>query len=167
MSWTTEFIESNSFRVKNTEEVKQVLETMGFSVYGSENGSLSFFSDENAYYDEDTEVVLSLKPIDKDGNITNFIGIISDSCMDSVELSELEEGSYMVQSITEYLQDQLADEKQYITIMNVGFEGRMSGNYNPFGDIVFITKSQMKSASLWSMEQQFKRECGLIESEVQ
>ena len=161
MSWTTEFIESSSFEVKNTDEVRSVLVAMGFNVCKSESGSLSFYSDDNVYYDEDTEVVLSLKPIIIEGldEPTNFIGIISDSCTESVDLSELEEGTYTVQSITEYLQDQLADDKQYITIMNVGFEGRMSGNYNPFGDIVFITKSQMKSASLWSLESQFKKEC--------
>lgn len=164
MSWTTEFLESSAFKVKHPEEVKNVLEWMCFSVDVKDN-QISFFSTDNEYYDEDTEVVLSLKPITVEGldEPTNIIGIISDSCMESVELSELEEGTYMVQPITEYLQDELIDENQYITIMNVGFEGRMSGNYNPFGDIIFITKNTVKSASLWSMEQQFKKECNLAE----
>ena len=160
MSWTTEFLESSAFKVKNTEEVREVLICMGFATTLKDD-FLSFYSEDNEYFDEDTEVVLSLKPIE--GKDTNLIGIISDSCMESVDLSELEEGTYMVQSITEYLQDQLADDKQYITIMNVGFEGRMSGNYNPFGDIYFITKNTVKFSSLWAMEQQFKKECNLAE----
>ena len=161
MSWTTEFLESSAFKVKHPKEVKQVLELMGFSTEVKDN-QISFFSTDNEYYDEDTEVVLSLKPIIQDGEEpTNIIGIISDSCMESVDLSELKEDTYMVQSITEYLQDELINEKQYITIMNAGFEGRMSGNYNPFGDMYFITKGTSKFSSLWTMEQQFKKECGI------
>ena len=160
MSWTTEFLESNAFKVKNTEEVKEVIEYMGFSTC-IKDGYISFYSEDNEYFDEDTEVVLSLKPIE--GKTTNIIGIISDSCMESVDLEELEKDTYIVQSITEYLQDQLADEKQYITIINVGFEGRMSGNYNPFGDLIFITKNIVKFSSLLATEQQFKKECGITD----
>ena len=164
MSWTTEFLESNAFQVKHPQEVRQVLELMGFSVDTHDN-QINFYSTDNEYFDEDTEVVLSLKPITVEGldEPTNIIGIISDSCMESVDLEELEKDTYMVQSITEYLQDELTDEKQYITIMNVGFEGRISGNYNPFGDIYFITKNTVKFSSLWAMEQQFKKECGIAE----
>jgi len=164
MSWTTEFLESSAFKVKHPKEVKQVLELMGFSVDTHDN-QINFYSTDNEYFDEDTEVVLSLKPITVEGKEepTNIIGIISDSCMESVDLEELEKDTYMVQSITEYLQDELTDEKQYITIMNVGFEGRISGNYNPFGDLTFITKNTVKFSSLWATEQQFKKECGITE----
>ena len=164
MSWTTEFLESSAFKVKNTDEVREVLICMGFAT-DLKDGFLSFYSQDNEYFDEDTEVVLSLKPFTREGETkpTNIIGIISDSCIESVDLSELEEGTYMVQSITEYLQDQLIDEKQYITITNVGFEGRMSGNSNPFGDIYFITKNTVKFSSLYATEQKFKEECGITE----
>ena len=164
MSWTNELTESSCFKVKHPKEVKQVIELMGLSVNLKEN-QIDFYSTDNEYFDDNTEVVLSLKPITIEGleEPTNIIGIISDSCMESVDLDELEDDTYVVQSITDYLQDELIDEKQYITIMSAGFEGRMSGNYNPFGDITFITKNTVKCASLWSLENQFKEETGITD----
>ena len=164
MSWTNELTESSCFKVKHPQEVKQVIELMGLSVNLKEN-QIDFYSTDNEYFDDNTEVVLSLKPITIEGleEPTNIIGIISDSCMESVDLNELEDDTYVVQSITDYLQDELIDEQQYITIMSAGFEVRMSGNYNPFGDITFITKNTVKGASLWSLENQFKEETGITD----
>lgn len=156
MSWTNECTESNQFKVKNVEEVKQVLESMGFITYVEDN-SISFStSGEGVFFDESTEVVLSLNPIEIDGldKPTNFVGIISESCMESIDLEDigydLTKDDVIVTPITEYLQDQLLDEKEYVTVTCAGFESRCSGSFSPFGDVTVITKNSMDFTSLYS-----------------
>ena len=153
MSWTNECTESNEFKVKNPQEVREVLELMGFDVYGNDN-SLSFVtSGEGTFFDEGAEVVLSLRPISIEGTEKNLIGIISDFSCDSIDLGTIEEeygikdGEYMVTPVLEYLQDQLLD-KEYITVTCAGFESRCSGSWSPFGDVTIITKNNTKFFSL-------------------
>lgn len=154
MSWTNECTESNQFKVKNAKEVKQVLENMGFITYVKDN-SISFGSDEGTFFNEDTEVVLSLNPIEKEEQEepTNFVGIISDYCIESVDLDDIGYGltkdNVVVQDITEYLQDQLVDEKEYITVTCAGYESRCSGSCSPFGDVTVITKNTTDFMSLY------------------
>ena len=155
MSWTNECTESNQFKVKNTEEVKEVLELMGFDVY-TDNGSISFVtSGEGVFFNDMTEVVLSIKPV----NDKNLIGIISDYTDKSVNLNNLEEeygikqDEVVVTYITEYLQDQLLED-EHVTITCAGFDSRMSGSYSPFGDILVITKNKVGFGSLYKMEQE-------------
>jgi hypothetical protein len=161
MSWTNECTESNQFKVGNVKEVKQVLESMGFITY-VENDSISFStSGEGTFFDDNAEVVLSLKPIEKEGQEepTNFVGIISDYCMESVDLHDIGYGlstnDVMVLSITEYLQDQLYDEKEYITVTCAGFESRCSGSYSPFGDVTVITKTSINYKNLYQLAEEF------------
>ena len=148
MSWTNECTESNNFKVKNTQEVKEVLELMGFVVYNSDD-ILSFnTSGEGTFFDEGTEVVQSLKPINIEGTQKNLIGIISDYTIDSIDINELEstygvkEGEYMVTPIIEYLQEELLDN-EYITITCAGFESNSRGSHSPFGYVI-ITKNDTK-----------------------
>jgi hypothetical protein len=155
MSWTNECTESNVFKVKNTKEVKEVLELMGFIVYGDEDKGIDFItSGEGTFFDENTEVVLAKKPISIEGVEKNLIGIISDYTNDSIDTGDLEEEygvteeDVMIIPIIEYLQDQLLDDKQYITVTCAGFESRCSGSFSPFGDITVITKNSTKFMSL-------------------
>lgn len=167
MSWTNECTESNLFKVINPKEVKQVLENMGFNVYESEEG-LFFGSDEGTFFNEDTEVVLSLKPSTIDGldGPTNFVGIISDYCMESVDLEDIGYGltkdDIMVVPIVEYLQDQLKDEKEYITVICAGFESRTNGSCSPFGDVTFITKNTTDFVSLYKAVDDFLEKNNLV-----
>lgn len=155
MSWTNECTESNQFKVKNVEEVKQVLESMGFITYAGGNSIAFSTSGEGTFFDDNAEVVLSLKPIKKEEQEepTNFVGIISDYCMESVDLEnigyDLTKDNVVVQSITEYLQDQLQNEKEYITVTCAGFESRCSGSFSPFGDVTVITKNTTEFMSLY------------------
>ena len=153
MSWTNECTESNEFKVKNPQEAREVLELMGFDVYGNDN-SISFVtSGEGTFFDEGAEVVLSLKPISIEGTEKNLIGIISDYTNDGIDLNDLEseygvkQDEIMITPIIEYLQDQLLD-KEYITVTCAGFESRCSGSYSPFGDVTVITKNDTKFFSL-------------------
>lgn len=154
MSWTNECTESNNFKVKNTEEVKEVLKLMGFDVY-LDNGIYFVTSDEGTFFNEEAEVVLSIKPV----NDKNLIGIISDYTNDSVDLDNLEEeygikqDEVTVTPITEYLQDQLL-ENEHVTITSAGFESRSSGSHSPFGDIIVITKNKVNFGSLYKLEQE-------------
>lgn len=153
MSWTNECTESNYFKVKNTDEVREVFELMGFNVYTNDN-SISFVtSGEGPSFDESVEVVLSIKPISTEGKEKNLIGIISDYTNNSIDLDDLEEeygvrqGEYVVTPIVEYLQEQLLNE-QYITVTCAGFESRCSGSFSPFGEVTIITKNTVKFMSL-------------------
>lgn len=167
MSWTNEFMESNAFKVKNIEEVKEVLNLMGMDTL-TENDTICFFADET-YFDEDTEVVLSIKPIEIDGQKKNLLGIYnysSNNCIDIDEVKEehnLTEDDYMVVPITEYLQDQLVDDKQYIAITTAGYEGRSAGNFNPFGELTVITKNSTEFVSLYSATQEILKKHNIIE----
>ena len=142
MSWTNECTESNKFTVKDVNQVKHVLEDMGFDVYRDDN-SLSFVtSGEGVFFNEDTQVVL------QDGE---YIGIISDYIEEPVMLDE--DGTLNGQEvkalyITDYLQEQLSDDKQYIAVTCAGYEGRSSGSYSPFGDVTVITKNNTEFVSL-------------------
>jgi hypothetical protein len=153
MSWTNECTESNEFKVKNTREVIEVLELMGFDVYNEEGISFRT-SGKGTFFDDSAEVVLSLKPVSIEGIEKNLIGIISDYTNDSIDLNDLEseygvkEDEVMVVPITEYLQDQLLDNKQYVTITCAGFESRSWGSYAPFGDATIITKNDTKFFNL-------------------
>lgn len=154
MSWTNECTESNVFKVKNTKEVKEVLELMGFVVYGDEDKGIDFVtSGEGTFFDENTEVVLSLKPISIEGEEKNLIGIISDYTNDSIDLDTVEEDygvaeeEVQVVPLIDYLQDQLLD-KEHITVTCAGFESRMSGSFSPFGDVTIITKTEVRFVSL-------------------
>lgn len=159
MSWTEQCTESSVFKVKNTKEVKEVLSTMGFDVYGQDN-EVYFFGDENVWFDENTEVVLSLEPIEVEGETKNLIGLISDQICEPVDLDSLEEGTYMVVPIVEYLQDQLV-EGSYISITCVGYTGRNGGNSEPFGDVTVITKNNSKFMSLRKAEKEILKELGI------
>ena len=153
MSWTNECTESNEFKVRNPQEVREVLELMGFDVYESTNGLSFVTSGEGTFFDEGVEVVLSLRPISIEGEEKNLIGIISDYSNDSIDLDTIEdeygvkEGEYMVTPMLEYLQDQLLD-KEYITVTCAGFESRCSGSCSPFGDVTIITKNNTEFFSL-------------------
>ena len=153
MSWTNECTESNEFKVRNPQEVREVLELMGFDVYESTNGLSFVTSGEGTFFDEGAEVVLSLRPISIEGEEKNLIGIISDFSNDSIDLDTIEDeygvkdGEYMVTPVLEYLQDQLLD-KEYITVTCAGFESRCSGSYSPFGDVTIITKNNTEFFSL-------------------
>ena len=157
MSWTNECTESNRFKVENVEEVKQVLESMGFITYVEDN-FISF--DEGTFFDDSAEVVLSLKPIKKEEQeeLTNFVGIISDCC-ESVDLHDIGYGlttnDIMILPITEYLQDQLFNEDEYIIITCAGFESHCSGSYSPFGEITVITKTNINSKNLYQLAEEF------------
>jgi hypothetical protein len=169
MSWTNECTESNQFKVKNVKEVRQVLENMGFNVYESEEGLSFGTSGEGTFFNGDTEVVLSLKPFTKEetDEPTNFVGIISDYCMESVDLDDIGYGltkdDIMVIPIVEYLQDQLKDEKEYITVSCAGFESRCSGSFDPFGDVTFITKNTVEFMSLYKAVDDFLKKNNLVE----
>ena len=152
MSWTNECTESNQFKVKNTEEVREVLELMGFDV-DTDKGSIYFVtSGEGTFFDDIAEVVLSTKPV----NDKNLIGIISDYTNNSVDLDNLEEeygvkrNEVTVTPITEYLQEQLLED-EHVTITSAGFESRSSGSYSPIGDIIVITKNKVSSGSLYKI----------------
>ena len=168
MSWTNECTQSNEFTVKDTKEVKAVLKTLGFKVFVNESNTMQFFGDEGAYIDDYDEVVLSLKPITKEGNseATNFVGLISDKIADSIDLENigynLTEKDVKVMRIIEYLQNELL-ENQYIVITCAGFDGRTSGNSSPFGDVTVITKNIVKSESLYSITENMKKDLGLAE----
>ena len=161
MSWTNECTESNQFKVGNVKEVRQVLESMGFTTYVEDN-SISFTtSGEGTFFDDNAEVVLSLKPIEKEDQLepTNFVGIISDCSIESIDLHDIGYGlttnDIMVQSITEYLQDQLFNEDEHIIITCAGFESRCSGSYSPFGDVTVITKTSMNFKNLYQLAEEF------------
>lgn len=168
MSWTNEFMESSAFKVKNTEEVKEVLNLMGMDTLVTEDNAICFYGDE-VYFDEDTEVILSLKPIEIDGQKKNLLGLYGYNIMDSIDIDEvkeeynLTEDDYMVVPITEYLQDQLADDKQYIAITTAGYEGRSAGNFNPFGELTVITKNGTDFVSLYSATQEILKKHNIIE----
>lgn len=153
MSWTNECTESNEFKVRNPQEVREVLELMGFNVYESENGLSFVTSGEGTFFDEGAEVILSLRPISIEGEEKNLIGIISDYSNNSIDLDTIEDeygvkdGEYMVTPVLEYLQDQLLD-KEYITVTCAGFESRCSGSCSPFGDVTIITKNNTEFFSL-------------------
>ena len=155
MSWTNECTESNVFKVKNTKEVKEVLELMGFDVHEDTDGLSFVTSGEGTFFNEDTEVVLAKKPISVEGVEKNLIGIISDYTSDSVNIDDLEEEygvteeDVMIVPIIEYLQDELLDEKQYITVTCAGFESRSRGSFSPFGDATIITKNSTDFISLY------------------
>jgi hypothetical protein len=158
MSWTNECTESNQFKVGNVEEVKQVLESMGFITYVEDN-SISFAtSGEGTFFDDSAEVVLSLKPIKKE-EPTNFVGVISDYCAESVDLHDIGYGlttnDIMVQPITEYLQEQLLNEDEHIIITCAGFESRCSGSFAPFGDVTVITKTGINFGNLYQLAEKF------------
>ena len=163
MSWTNECTESNVFKVVQPQEVKEVLELMGFCVYENEEGLSFSTSGEGTFFDENTEVVLSLKPCNIEGEYKNLIGIISDLTCDSIDLNTiskdygLKENEYMVTPIMEYLQEQLLD-KEYITITCAGFESRCSGSFSPFGDITIITKNNVNFESLANIAYKFLNE---------
>lgn len=154
MSWTNECTESNVFKAKNPKEVKEVLELMGFVVYENEEGLAFVTSGEGTFFDENAEVVLSLKPISIEGKEKNLIGIISDYTNDSIDLEDVEDEygvkkeEVMVTPIIEYLQEQLLDDKQYITVTCAGFESRSSGSFSPFGEVTIITKNKTEYMSL-------------------
>ena len=168
MSWTNEFMESNAFKVKNTEEVREVLTLMGFDTLVTKDNELYFFADET-YFDEDTEVVLSVKPIEIDGQKKNLLGLYGYNIMDSIDIDEvkaqynLTDTDYMVIPVTEYLQEQLLDDKQYIAITTAGYEGRSAGNFNPFGDVIVITKNSTDFVSLYSATQEILKKHNIIE----
>ena len=64
MSWTNECSESNFFKVKNTEEVRKVLEHLSFEVHENE-GKIFLYGgseEDSAYLDEDAEVVIAKEP---------------------------------------------------------------------------------------------------------
>lgn len=161
MSWTNECTESNQFKVRNVEEVKQVLESMGFITYVEDN-SISFVtSGEGAFLDDSAEVVLSFKPIKKEEQEepTSFVGIISDCCAESIDLHNIGYGlttnNVIVQPIIEYLQEQLLNEDEYIAITCAGFESRCSGSYAPFGDVTVITKTSINFKNLCQVAEEF------------
>ena len=158
MSWTCECTESTNFKVKNTKEVKEVLTDVGFDVYEDKEG-LSFFGEEGTYMDEECEIVLSLKPIEIEGELKSYIGLDNpqaydiDSEHNPEELMEelgLEEKDVMRVPIYEYLQDQL-EEGSYIVLTNSGYEERTSGKCCPFGSVEIITKNATDSYSLCSL----------------
>lgn len=161
MSWTNECTESSFFKVKDTQEVKAVLEQMGFDVCDKYEEGIYFGSSEGTYFDENTEVVLSIKPV----NDKNLIGIISDYANDSVDLEEVKKEygeQIMVLSITEYLQDELLDNKQYIAVTCAGFESRLSGSHSPFGDVIIITKYDVKFIGLAHEVDKYLKEKELV-----
>ena len=163
MSWTTEYSESNSFKVKNPREVAKVLEQLGFSVEILKDNYIIFWSDENAYLDENAEVTLSLKPVKVEGEEepTHFLGVSSlDITPDLADLG-LTENDIIVQHLFEYLQDELLDENQYIKYIDVGYEGRLSGNSSPFGDVTVIGKCGVKFASLYQIADELVKELTL------
>ena len=161
MGWTNECTESNQFKVGNVKEVKQVLESMGFITYVKDDSVAFSTSGEGTFFDDNAEVVLSLKPIKKEGQEepTNFVGIISDYCMEGIDLHdigyELTTNDVMVQPITEYLQEQLFNEDERIIITCAGFESRCSGSFSPFGDVTVITKTSINFQNLYQLAEEF------------
>ena len=154
MSWTCECTESTNFKVKNTKEVKEVLTDVGFDVYEKE-GELSFFGEEGTYMDEECEVVLSLKPVEIEGELKNYIGLDNPQACDNdyeeiMEELGLEEKDIMRVPIYEYLQDQL-EEGSYIVITNAGYEERTAGKYCPFGGVEIITKNTTDGYNLYCL----------------
>lgn len=168
MSWTNECTESNEFKVRQPQEVREVLELMGFNVYESTNGLSFVTSGEGTFFNEDTEIVLSLKPISIEGEEKNLIGITSDYSNDSIDLDTIEDeygvkkGEYMVTPLVEYLQDQLLD-KEYITVTCAGFESRCSGSFSPFGDVTIITKNNTEFFNLSQAVDEFLKKNNLAE----
>ena len=162
MSWTNECTESNQFRVKNVEEVRNVLECMGFNVENQDNLISFSTSGEGVYFDDNTEVVLSIKPIPPTNE--NLIGLISDSIAESVDFDTLEEDyglkqeEVLVIPIIEYLQDQLLTEEEYVIITCAGFESRCGGSFNPFGDVTVITQKNVKYSCLYNQAQNLLKE---------
>jgi hypothetical protein len=157
MSWTNECTESNYFKVKNTDEVREVFELMGYDVYVSKDNEIEISTDdEGGFLDMEAEVVLSLKPISIEGTEKNLIGIISDCLNSSIELDDLEKeygvtkNEVQIVPVEEYLQDQLLNEKEYIAITCAGFECRCSGSHSPFGEVTIITKNEVWWSSLAS-----------------
>lgn len=168
MSWTSSCTESNTFKVKNIKEVRQVLELMGFCIESKDNEVTIYTSGEGTWFDEETEVVLSIKPIklESEEEPTNLIGIISDYACEPIDLDDIPFGldkdkDVMVVPIVEYLQDQLLDEKSAIVITTAGFEGRCSGDNSPFGDVTLITKCDCESTSLFHWTNQMAEKLGV------
>ena len=164
MSWTNCCTESNEFKVKDTKEVKSVLEHMGFIVYPNEDkDTLYIVGDEETFFDENAEVVLSLKPIETDEGLTNLVGVALD-CYWEVENMlqdfKLKEEDVMILPIVEYIQDQLVEGSAFI-LTSAGFEGRCRGNSSPFGDVFFITKNHVEFYSLASYINNKAKELGV------
>ena len=174
MSWTNECIESNYFEVKHIAEVKHVIERLGLCTVIDNNKIMFYSSGEGEYFDDNAEVILSIKPTEvlKDNNeieITNLIEVISNNTMETLdeilEINNLKQSDVCVQSIVEYLQDELIDEKQAIIITTSGFEQRCSGSFNPFGDVYIITKKHVDCMSLYGYTMQKLKELGISENQ--
>ena len=169
MSWTNECTQTNTFRTKNNEEVKEVLELLGFDVYKNKDG-LQAFGSEGTYLDENTDVVLSNKPHEdiETGELKYLHGIISDYTNESVDVDEVRETykytdkDYVVMPLIEYLQDMLSNDKEYITCTCAGFEGRTGGDSNPYGYVEFITKTTHKAKTLQCILDEYLTTEGLI-----
>ena len=143
MSYTNICIQSNAFEVKDLQEVKRVIEAMDFVAYVVDEKYLQFYSNgEGSWFDENTEVVLSKKPI----NDSNFVGLVGEytefDLNNLLKQNSLTEEDVMVIPITEYLQDELI-EGTGMTITTAGFESKCGGNSEPFGDVMLITKNSI------------------------
>ena len=143
MSYTNICIQSNAFEVKDLQEVKRVIEAMDFVVYVVNEKYLQFYSSgEGSWFDEDTEVVLSKKPI----NDNNLVGVVSECTEfdldDLLKQNNLTEDDVIIQPITEYLQDELI-EGTGMVITTAGFESRCGGDSEPFGDVMLVTKNSI------------------------
>lgn len=159
MSWTNECIVSNYFEVKHITEVKHVIERLGLCTSINNNKIMLYNSGEGDYFDDNAEVILSIKPIEKvfeenEVETTNMVDVISDNTIETfneiLEINDLEEKDVICQNIVEYLQDELIDEKQAIIITTAGFDERCSEKYNPFGDVQIITKNNYTGMNLYN-----------------
>ena len=157
--------ETNEFKVKNVDEVKSVFEELGFTAYNNKVlNTVVAYSDDDMCFNEDMEVILSKKPIEKNGEKTNFVGVCSDcmgvSITDILLDYQLTTDDVVIQSICEYLQDQLITGCG-ITITSAGFESRLGGNNNPFCEITIITKNTVEYISPCFLMEEKAKELGV------
>ena len=152
MSMTNCCTESNEFKVKDTKEVKSVFERMGFYAHLNKGlNTLYVIGEEETYFCDTAEVVLSLEPIETETGLTNLVGVTTDCFEGEVEDMLLDYNlkmeDVMVVPIIEYIQDQLIEGSAFV-VTSVGFESRSGGNSSPFGDVYFITKNHVEFYSL-------------------
>ena len=133
MSFTSTVAVTNSFRVKDTKLVKEVMKKLSFVMYVNEkDNSLKGFSDEDII--DDTTYVAVIK-----GEVRVF----------SETLGNHEEVDFIpnAEPLEEFLQDQLL-KGEYLIITSTGTESRVAGVIDTWGGVTVITKDKVFATTL-------------------
>lgn len=140
MSNTSTVAVTNSFRVKDTKLVKEVMEKLSFDMYVSEkDNSLKGYADEDII--DDTTYVAVIK-----GEVRVFSGILGN--YEEVDVTPNAE------PLEEFLQDQLL-EGEYLVITSTGTESRMAGVIDTWGGVTVITKDKVFATTLYNEAEKF------------